>query len=200
MKVYLNTSVSNPRLVHRPIVTSQGKGLTVTITLVQPYQTLNPLFIVPLERYDSAHFPIYVRKQKFWLKATFQVPLNYLVHHERYHAPNLSAIFLQKVGLLQSFSGLLPKVPNHNGKESAKKQVQNDTRGTNAASVLPSPFRHKDLSLPRLSYLAWHDLPEATLSQQLESQRISTSLMFLLVHALHPDLTLLTCHRHTSEL
>ena len=58
-------------------------------------------------------------------------------------------------------------------------QRQQDMRGTDPTSVLPSPFRRKDLSLSTHSYLAWQDLPNATLSRRFESARLSTSIMFL---------------------
>ena len=58
-------------------------------------------------------------------------------------------------------------------------QRQQDMRGTDPTSVIPSPFRHKDLSLSLHSHLAWHHPPDATLHHLLGNPRVSTSIMFL---------------------
>ena len=58
-----------------------------------------------------------------------------------------------------------------------RNQTEHDTRGTDIASELPSPFRHKDLSLSLHSYLACRDLLNPTLSHRFQSPRVSIILI-----------------------
>ena len=63
----------------------------------------------------------------------------------------------------------------------ARRRGQHNTKTTNSASVLPSPFRHKDLSLSLYSQLACHDLSNPTLGHRLESPRVSIALILAVV-------------------